>query len=439
MSERSPTTQIPNDLDAFWMPFTAQRAFSANPRMIGGAKGVHYFDTNGRRVIDGTGGLWCCNAGHGVDRIARAIQNQAAELDFAPSFNLGHPLAFQVTSRLTALADGFEHVFLTNSGSEAVDTALKIALAYHQARGEGQRRVLVGRQKAYHGVNFGGLSVSGIGLNKAQFGTLYPSALHLRHTWLSENAFSRGQPKTGAHLAEDLSGIVETHGGHSIAAVIVEPVAGAGGVYPPPQGYLERLRQICDAHGILLVFDEVITGFGRLGTPFAYTRLGVRPDLVTFAKGVTNATVPMGGVLANSQIRAAFRDGPDTLPDLFHGYTYSGHPLACAAAIATLDTYRDDGIFAHAEAMSGPWEDMLHSLRDIPGVLDIRNLGLLGAVQLESAGAPGAVGRAVFARAWDLGLMLRPIGDSLALSPPLVIDRADIAEIGKLLGEALRG
>ncbi len=332
--------QLPNNLDAFWMPFTASRWFKDNPRIIGSADGIYYTTIEGHKLIDGTGGLWCCNAGHNRKPIVEAIQKQAATLDFAHNFNQGHAIAFEAANRLTAMTPEFDHIFFTNSGSEAVDTALKIALAYHQARGEGQRRILVGRQKAYHGINFGGLSVGGIGLNKGQFGTLYPDAKHMRHTHIMpDNAFSRGMPDHGAHLADDLEEICQTYGGHTVAACIVEPVSGAGGVFPPPVGYLERLREICDRHGILLIFDEVISGFGRLGTAFAYQKFGVTPDLMTVAKGITNATVPLGGVFTTGDVREAFLAGPETMPDLFHGYTYSGHPLACAAAIATIDLY----------------------------------------------------------------------------------------------------
>jgi beta-alanine--pyruvate transaminase len=432
-------TQIPNDLDSFWMPFTASRWFKANPRLIASAEGLHYTSLDGHRLIDGTGGLWCSNAGHNHPRITEAIQRQAAALDFAHSFNQSHPIAFQAASRMVELAPGFDHVFFTNSGSEAVDTALKIALAYHSARGEGQRRILVGRQKAYHGINFGGLSVGGIGLNKGQFGTLYPAAQHMRHTLLPENAFSRGQPEAGAHLADDLQAICETYGPETVAAVIVEPVAGAGGVFPPPKGYLQRLREICDAHGILLIFDEVITGFGRLGTAFASQHFGVTPDLFTVAKGMTNATVPMGGVFATKDVREAFLSGPETKPDLFHGYTYSGHPLACAAAIATLDVYRDEGIFENAAAMAPAWEEMLHGLRGAPGVTDIRNAGLLGAIQLETEGPVGTRARAAYEALWDKGLIVRPVGETLAMSPPLTIDEGTIARIGDLLSGVLRG
>ena len=432
--------QMPNNLDAYWMPFTASRWFKDNPRIIASADGVHYTTMDGHRVIDGTGGLWCCNAGHNRKPIVEAIQKQAATLDFAHSFNQGHAIAFEAANRLTEMTPGFDHVFFTNSGSEAVDTALKIALAYHQARGEGQRRVLVGRQKAYHGINFGGLSVGGIGLNKGQFGTLYPDAKHMRHTHLLDrNAFSRGQPEHGDYLADDLEEICQTYGGHTVAACIVEPVAGAGGVFPPPKGYLQRLRDICDRHGILLIFDEVISGFGRLGTAFAYQKFGVKPDLMTAAKGITNATVPLGGVFTTGAVREAFLSGPPTMPDLFHGYTYSGHPLACAAAIATADLYRDEGIFENADAMSGAWEDMLHSLADLPGVIDIRNMGLVGAVQLESDETVGARGRAAFEKLWDAGVSCRPIGDSLAMSPPLIVTEDHIGQIGDMFRRVLAG
>lgn len=429
--------KLPNDLDSFWMPFTSSRAFKANPRMMVGAEGCHYIGADGKRRIDGTGGLWCSNAGHGHPKITEAIQRQAATLDFAHSFGQGHPIAFEAASRLVELAPGFEQVFLTNSGSEAVDTALKIALAYHAANGEGDRRILVGRQKAYHGINFGGLSVGGIGLNKGQFGTLYPSALHMRHTNLPENAFSKGQPVNGAELAEDLTGIIETHGANRVAAVIVEPIAGAGGVFPPPIGYLERLREICDAYGILLIFDEVITGFGRMGTAFAHQHFGVMPDLFTVAKGMTNATVPMGGVFARAGLRDAFVNGPEPMPDLFHGYTYSGHPLAAAACIATLDVYRDEGVFDNVAKLIPIWEDMLHGLSGLEGVVNIRNCGLIGAVEVAKDGAVGDAGRAVFGKLWDSGLVVRPIGDSLAMSPPLVITENLISEIGDLFRGAL--
>ena len=432
--------QMPNNLDAYWMPFTASRWFKDNPRIIASADGVHYTTMEGHRLIDGTGGLWCCNAGHNRKPIVEAIQKQAATLDFAHSFNQGHAIAFEAANRLTEMTPGFDHVFFTNSGSEAVDTALKIALAYHQARGEGQRRALVGRQKAYHGINFGGLSVGGIGLNKGQFGTLYPDAKHMRHTHLLDrNAFSRGQPEHGDFLADDLAEICQTYGGHSVAACIVEPVAGAGGVFPPPKGYLQRLRDICDRHGILLIFDEVISGFGRLGTAFAYQKFGVKPDLMTAAKGITNATVPLGCVFTTGAVREAFLSGPPTMPDLFHGYTYSGHPLACAAAIATADLYRDEGIFENADAMSGPWEDMLHSLADLPGVIDIRNMGLVGAVQLESDETVGTRGRAAFEKLWEAGVSCRPIGDSLAMSPPLIVTEDHIGQIGDMFQRVLAG
>ena len=425
--------QLPNNLDAFWMPFTASRWFKDNPRIIGGADGIHYTTIEGHKLIDGTGGLWCCNAGHNQKPIVEAIQKQPETLDFAHNFNQGHAIAFEAANRLTEMTPEFDHIFFTNSGSEAVDTALKIALAYHSARGEGQRRILVGRQKAYHGINFGGLSVGGIGLNKGQYGTLYPDAKHMRHTHIMpDNAFSRGMPEHGAHLADDLEEICQTYGAHNVAACIVEPVSGAGGVFPPPVGYLERLREICDRHGILLIFDEVISGFGRLGTAFAYQKFGVTPDMMTVAKGITNATVPLGGVFTTGDVREAFLAGPETMPDLFHGYTYSGHPLACAAAIATIDLYRDEQIFEHAAKMEKPWEDMLHSLSDLPGVIDVRNIGLVGAIQLESGDVVGARGRAAFEKLWDEGISCRPIGDSLAMSPPLILTEADIQRIGEM-------
>ncbi|MDC0012402.1 aminotransferase class III-fold pyridoxal phosphate-dependent enzyme [Octadecabacter sp.] len=425
--------RVPNDLDNFWMPFTSAEMFKENPRLIASAQGVHYTTVDGHELIDGTGGLWCCNAGHNHPKITAAIQKQAATLDFAHAFGQGHPIAFEAAARVTELAPGFDHVFFTNSGSEAVDTALKIALAYHHARGDGQRRMLVGREKAYHGINFGGLSVGGLGLNKGQFGTLYPSVAHMRHTWLPENLNARGLPQHGAELADDLQRLCELHGGHTIAACIVEPISGAGGVYPPPVGYLARLREICDAHGILLIFDEVISGFGRIGTPFAFEAFGVQPDLVTCAKGMTNATVPMGGVLATAAVRDAFRDGPKAMPDLFHGYTYSGHPLASAACIATLDAYRDDKIFENAAAMAGPWEDMLHNLTDLPCVMDVRNCGIIGAVHLKQDGDVGAAGRTAYGGLWDAGLIVRPVGDALCMSPPLTITQAHVDEIGAKL------
>lgn len=431
--------RIPNDLDSFWMPFTPSRAFQDNPRLINMADGVRYTSVDGHEAFDGTGGLWCCNAGHNHPRIVEAIQAQAAAYDFVHCFGQGHPLAFEAAARVVDLAPGMDHVFFTNSGSEAVDTALKIALAYHHANGEGQRRFLVGREKAYHGINFGGLSVGGIGLNKGQFGTLYPSALHMRYTGLPENVFARGMPDHGAEMADDLQRFCDLHGGHTIAACIVEPVSGAGGVYPPPKGYLERLREICDANGILLIFDEVISGFGRMGTPFAYEALGVQPDLVTCAKGMTNATVPMGGVLASGKVREAFRQSPSKMPDLFHGYTYSGHPLASAACIATLDVYRDEDIFGNAARMAQPWEDMLHGLADIDGVIDVRNCGIIGAVQIAQQGDVGDAGRAAAMALWEAGLVVRPIGDTLAMSPPLTITQAHIDEVGQKMRAVLAG
>jgi len=430
--------EIPNDFDSFWMPFTAKKVFRDNPRMIAKADGIYYETIQGHRVIDGTGGLWSVNAGHNQKHIVEAIQRQAAKLDFAHNFNQGHAIAFQAASRLVELAPGFDHVFMTNSGSEAVDTVLKIALGYHVARGEAGRRLIVSRGKAYHGINFGGTSVSGIAGNRAQWGFLYPHVAHMRHTDLPENVFSRGQPEHGAYLADDLVSIIESHGAASVAAVIVEPVIGAGGVYPPPKGYLERLRELCTQHGILLIFDEVITGFGRLGKAFASQAFGVTPDLFTTAKGITNSTVPMGAVFVPAHVREAFSNGPANVPDLFHGYTYSGHPLACAASVATLDVYRDQGIFENAAKMAPVWEEMLHSLKDVPGVVDIRNAGILGGVQLESGETVGTNARAAYERLWDMGLSVRPIGETLCMSPPLTITAEDIGRIGELMRAGLQ-
>lgn len=426
-----------NDFDRFWMPFTASERFRKTPRMIASAEGHYYTTTEGQRLFDGTGGLWCCNAGHGRARIVSAIQQQAERLDFAHSFNQSHPLAFEAANRIVDLAPGFDAVFFTNSGSEAVDTALKIALAYHVSRGEGQRRILVGREKAYHGINFGGLSVGGIGTNKTQFGELYPAALHMRHTGISENRFAPGRPPHGGELADDLERFRILHGGDRIAAVIVEPVAGAGGVYPAPVGYLERLREICTTNGILLIFDEVITGFGRLGTAFASQAFGVRPDIFTVAKGMTNATVPMGGVLVGPEIRSALRHRPNGLPDLAHGYTYSGHPLACAAAIATMDVYRDERLFENADAMSPIWSKELHALHDIPTVVDIRTSGLIAGIDLTQSDAVGAAGWAAFEDLWAAGLVVRPVGDTLALSPPLSINEDEISHLVETLRSVL--
>ena len=437
-----PATARPASLDAFWMPFTANRQFKREARLLASAEGMHYTDVSGRQVLDGTAGLWCCNAGHARKRIVEAVRRQIETLDFAPTFQMGHPLPFVLAERLAAIApDPLKHVFFTNSGSESVDTALKIALAYHRLRGDGQRTRLIGRERGYHGVGFGGISVGGMVNNRKFFGAMLPGVDHLRHTLdIERNAFSRGLPQHGAELAEDLERLVQLHDASTIAAVIVEPIAGSAGVILPPEGYLRRLREICTKHGILLIFDEVITGFGRVGDAFASHRFGVTPDLITTAKGLTNGAIPMGAVFASDAIHDAFMQGPDGAIELFHGYTYSGHPVACAAALATLDTYAQDGLFEQAKTLGPAWEAALHSLRGLPNVIDIRNYGLVGAVELAPrAGAPGARGYDVFARCFhEQALMVRVTGDTIALSPPLILEQAHIGEIVEKLGAAIR-
>ncbi len=429
----------PNDLSAFWMPFTANRQFKGAPRMLVEAEGMYYRDADGRRILDGTAGLWCVNAGHARPRIVEAIREQVGTLDYAPAFQMGHPAAFDLAARVAQLApDGLDHVFYANSGSEAVETALKISLAYHKARGEGGRTRLIGRERGYHGVNFGGISVGGIVNNRRVFGPLLAGVDHLPHTHLQENAFSRGQPEQGAHLADELERMIALHGAETIAAVIVEPMAGSTGVLLPPKGYLERLREITARHGILLIFDEVITGFGRLGAAFASERFGVTPDLITCAKGLTNGVIPMGAVIATGEIHDAFMHGPDHLIELFHGYTYSGNPMACAAGLATLETYREEDLFARAKGLESYWEDMLHGLKDARHVIDIRNMGLIGAVELEPMeGAPTRRAFQAFLDAFERGVMIRTTGDIIALSPPLIVEMAEIDRIGETLREVL--
>ena len=388
----------PNDLAAFWMPFTANRQFKKAPRMFVAADRMHYVTDDGRKVLDGTAGLWCCNAGHNRPKIVEAIRAQAGELDYAPAFQMGHPKAFEFANRVTAIApEGFDHVFFTNSGSESADTALKMALAYHRIRGEAQRVRLIGRERGYHGINFGGMSVGGIGGNRKMFGLMLPGVDHIRHTHdPARNAYSRGQPAHGAEFADELERLCTLHDPSTIAAVIVEPMAGSTGVLIPPAGYLQRLRDICDRHGILLIFDEVITGFGRLGTPFATDYFGVKPDIFTAAKGLTNGVIPMGAVFTTSKVHDAFMVGPETAIEFAHGYTYSGNPIACAAGIATLDTYAEDGLFQRAADLAPYWQEAVHSLSDATHVIDIRNLGLIGGIELEPrAGAATAqIGRA---------------------------------------------
>ncbi|SLN41472.1 Omega-amino acid--pyruvate aminotransferase [Aquimixticola soesokkakensis] len=428
-----------NDLDAFWMPFTANRQFKANPRMLVAAKDMHYTTSEGRQILDGTAGLWCCNAGHCRPKIVEAVQKQVAQMDYAPAFQMGHPIAFELANRLVDIApEGMDHVFYTNSGSESVETALKIALAYHRARGEGQRTRLIGRERGYHGVNFGGISVGGIVTNRKNFGTLLAGVDHLPHTHLPENRFSKGQPEHGAHLADELERIVTLHGGDTIAAVIVEPMAGSTGVLLPPKGYLQRLRDITAKHGILLIFDEVITGFGRLGAPFAAQHYGVTPDLMTTAKGLTNGTIPMGAVLASGAVHDAFMNGPEHMIELFHGYTYSGNPIACAAGIATLDTYAEEGLFENAASLAPYWQEALHSLRDARHVIDIRNEGLIGAIELDPiAGEPTKRAFTAFLKAYEAGILIRTTGDIIAMSPPLMITKDQIDTLVGTLRDVL--
>jgi beta-alanine--pyruvate transaminase len=433
---------IPNDLQAYWMPFTANRAFKSRPRLVARAKDMHYYTPEGRPVIDGAAALWCVNAGHNRDPIVQAIQRQAAELDFAPSFQFSHPKAFELASRIAALAPGdLEHVFFCNSGSEAVDTALKIALAYHNVRGEGTRTRLVGRERGYHGVGFGGISVGGIVNNRKFFGSLLTGVDHLPHTYNREQqAFTRGEPEWGAHLADELERIVQLHDASTVAAVIVEPMAGSTGVLPAPKGYLPRLRAICDKYGILLIFDEVITGFGRLGHAFAAERYGVVPDLITFAKGVTSGSVPMGGVIARKGIHDAFMKGPEHVVELFHGYTYSAHPLACAAGLATLDLYREEDLFARARKLEPVWADAAMQLKGDARVLDIRTVGLTCGIDLASRpDAFGKRGYEAMERAFhDEGLMMRVIGETIALTPPLIVSEAQIGEIFDKVGRVIK-
>ena len=430
----------PNDLDPFWMPYSNNRAYKTAPRMLARAEGMYYYTPEGREILDGTAGLWCCNAGHGRREITEAIQHQASVMDFAPTFNMGHPIAFQAAAKVAELTPpGLDRVFFTNSGSEACDTALKIALAYHRARGDGQRVRLVGRERGYHGVGFGGISVGGIGNNRRQFGAQLPYVDHLPHTHApAHNAFTRGQPEWGSHLADALDNLVALHGADTIAAVIVEPVAGSTGVLVPPVGYLQKLREKCTAHGILLIFDEVITGFGRLGTAFGSERLGVTPDLLTMAKGLTNAAVPMGAVACSDAVYNAIVDGAAAGIELFHGYTYSGHPLASAAAIAAIDLHRSEDLPSRALAMEAPFEAAVHGLRGLPNVVDIRNFGLVAGIELSPrVGKPTDRAMRVFQRCFDAGLLIRTTGDIIALSPPLIVEQQHVDRIAETLSEAI--
>lgn len=431
---------LPANLDAFWMPFTANRQFKADPRLMVAAKDMHYTRHDGRQILDGTAGLWCVNAGHCRPKIVEAIQAQAATLDYAPTFQMGHPAPFHLAERLTQLAPaGLNRVFFANSGSEAVDTALKVAIAYHRVRGEGTRQRLIGRERGYHGVGFGGISVGGIGGNRKLFGSLLTGVDHLPHTYhLAEQAFSYKQPVWGAHLADELERLVALHDASNIAAVIVEPVAGSTGVLIPPQGYLEKLREICTRHGILLIFDEVITGFGRLGKGFAADYFGVVPDIITVAKGITNGTVPMGAVLVKQEIHDAFMQGPEQAIEFPHGYTYSGHPLACAAAIATLDVYAEEGLFEHAASLEDYWQAAVHSLRRSPHVIDVRNIGIVAGIELEPRPEePTKRAYDCLVRCFEQGLLIRVTGDIIALSPPLMLQKSHIDQMVEILGNVL--
>lgn len=427
-------------LEAFWMPFTANRQFKSQPRLLARAEGMHYWTPDGRKVLDGCAGLWCVNAGHGRKEITAAVTEQLATLDFAPTFQMGHPIGFELANRLVKLTPGdLDHVFFTNSGSESVDTALKIAIAYHRVKGDASRQRLIGREKGYHGVGFGGISVGGLSNNRKYFGSMLPGVDHLRHTLdLEHNAFTRGLPEWGLHLADDLERLVGLHDASTIAAVIVEPMAGSAGVILPPKGYLQKLRALCDKYGILLIFDEVITGFGRLGTPFAAQYFDVMPDIITTAKGLTNGAIPMGAVFVRKHIHDAFMQGPEGI-EFFHGYTYSAHPAACAASLATQAIYEREGLLTRGAELAKTWENAVHSLRSLPNVIDIRNLGLVAGIELQPrTGAPGARAYEALVKCFEKGMLIRIMGDTIALSPPLIISPAQIDELVTRLAEVLK-
>ena len=434
---------IPTTLEnsAFFMPFSMNRHFKKAPRLLARAEGMYYYTPEGRKILDGTAGLWCVNAGHCRKKIVEAVQKGVATLDFAPPFQMGHPLAFEFAERVVEVApEGMTKVFFTNSGSESVDTALKLALAYHRVRGEGHRVRLIGREKGYHGVNFGGTAVGGIVGNRKIFGALVSGVDHIRHTHdLEKNAFSRGQPKHGKELADDLERLCQLHDPSTIAAVIVEPVACSAGVYVPPQGYLQRLREICDKHGILLIFDEVITAWGRLGKPFSTDYFGVMPDLITTAKGITNGTVPMGAVFMKESLYQAFMTGPENAIELPHGYTYSSHPVACAAGLGTMEVYEEEGLLTRVGELAKYWEDAAHSMKDCPNVIDIRNIGLIAAIELAPRpGAPGARGLETHLKAFEKGAYIRSTGDVLAFAPPLIIQKSEIDQLFQTARDILR-
>jgi beta-alanine--pyruvate transaminase len=430
-------------MDAYWMPFTANRQFKKSPRLLAKSGGMYYAtpEPNSREILDGVAGLWCVNAGHGRPKIVKAIAEQAAEMDYAPPFQMGHPKAFALAEAVAKIAPaGMSKVFFTNSGSESVETALKMAIAYHRVKGDASRTRLIGRERGYHGVNFGGISVGGMVANRKMFGSLLAGVDHMRHTHdPARNAFTRGQPAHGAELADDLERMVALHDASTIAAVIVEPIAGSTGVLIPPQGYLQRLREICDKHGILLIFDEVITGFGRTGNPFAAQTFGVTPDMIVCAKGITNGAVPMGAVICKQFLYDAFMHGPEHLIEFFHGYTYSAHPLACAAGLATLETYADEGLLTRAQEMGKYFEDAVHSFKGLPHVIDCRNFGLVGGIELAPLpGEPAKRAFNVFLECWEQGVLIRTTGDTIALSPPLIIEKQHIDRIVDVVGKAIQ-
>jgi beta-alanine--pyruvate transaminase len=439
MNDRATLPSLENS--AFFMPFSMNRHFKKAPRLLARAEGIYYYTPEGRKLIDGSSGLWCVNAGHCREKIVKAVQKQVAELDFAPTFQIGHPLAFEFADKVASLAPGdLKRVFFTNSGSESVDTALKLALAYHRARGEGHRVRLIGRERGYHGVNFGGTAVGGMVGNRKIFGALVTGVDHIRHTHdLEKNAFSRGQPKHGAELADDLERLCALHDPSTIAAVIVEPVACSGGVLVPPVGYLERLRAICDKHGILLIFDEVITGWGRLGKTFGTQYFNVMPDMITTAKGITNGTVPMGAVLMRESLFQAFMTGPEKAIEMPHGYTYSSHPLACAAGLATMQVYEEEGLFTRAAELAPYWEQQAHALKGLPNVIDIRNIGLIAAIELAPrAGAPGTRALDAHVAAFEQGAYIRVAADTIAMSPPLIITKSEIDQLFEIVRKVLK-
>ena len=428
------------NLDNYWLPFTPNKKFKANPRLLTSAKGMFYKSDDGREVLDGIAGLWCTNAGHCHPKIVAAVQNQAAELDYATAFNMSHPKAFELAEKVSSLTPkGLDRIFYGNSGSEAVETAMKVALAYHASKGDGQKTKFVGREKGYHGVNFGGVSVGGLTPNRKSFGPLLPGIDHMPHTWDTEHmAFSKGQPEWGLHLADELEKILILQDPSTVAAVIIEPVTGSGGVIVPPVGYLERIREICTKHNVLLIFDEVITGFGRLGCCFAANRFDVRPDMITMAKGLTSAMIPMSAVAFDNSIYDQLMEGPEAMIELFHGYTYSGHPVACAAGIAALDVYEEEGLFDKAKEMEPHFQEAIHSLKGLNQVIDIRNIGLMGAVHFGSDGLPATEFAAkVFQHCYDNNVLVRYSGEFLVLSPSLIVEKEHLDTIADALKAAI--